>query len=150
MCPPLFQEKVDTAVFEAHMVPSSWGLPSNGTVNIQQETCRSFNEEAHLLDLLPYDPTVISLTETIFFFFYPPLFLPGKFRKSQKKKRRLVMKSLLPHRWAPGGTQERKPQARPQNETIHPTLVWLLRLPFLTDYQDQSAGELTVVLQSSI
>ena len=48
-------------------------------------------------------------------------------------RRDFVMKSSLSLRQVPGGTWERKSQARPQDETIPQTLRWLLRLQFLTD-----------------
>ena len=118
----------------------TWCLPPGAYLPMGRKTYSKKHVDPLMRKLICWIcfPMILQLflSLRLFFSFFTPLFSSQASLGKAQKKRRLVMKSLLPHRWAPGGTQERKPQARPQNETIHPTLVWLLRLPFLTDYQD--------------
>ena len=124
ICPTLPSEAEGTTARHPDIFPTLEG----GQRNNKKHVDPSFKELIYWISF-PMIFQLFLLLRLFFLFFSLPL--PGEVREIQRRD--FVMKSSLSLRQVPGGTWERKSQARPQDETIPQTLRWLLRLQFLTD-----------------
>ena len=112
ICPTLPSEAEGTAVREPDMVPTLEGEQRNNKKHVDP----SFKQLIYWISF-PMIFQLFLLVRLFFFFFFS---LPGEVREIQRRD--FVMKSSLSLRQVSEGTWERKSQARPQDETIPPTL----------------------------